>query len=195
MKKFMLIALIMALVFGVMGCDEEDDSSNSGNGGSQDMSIGEITITNLPAKITINQVDKGDTFKIYLNASNSSSQNSSPVAKGVAKLSINGTLDANGNYSVKIKLQNPNSSNDTNPNTNTGDWSGTASFFSVMISPEKLDGDGENAIIVKGGYTLNKGKETCSWDSLIDLRGIGRTSEIKALYDSIIVNDNEITKQ
>jgi len=192
-KKILLGVLILTLVFGLIGCDDDEEEVE------QDQSIGEITITNLPASIQVyDSVNKTYTnttntaFKIYINASNSQNESDLPVAKGVAKI--------NGNTSVKIQLQKPNSASVLDPNTNTGSWSGTANYFSVVITPQSVASNTVNAIIVKGGYTLNKGKETCSWDSLMDLRtiaipGVDYTSKIQALYNSIIVNDDDITKQ
>jgi hypothetical protein len=175
---FLLISLSLFLFFG---CQEEPE---------EDLSISEITIYNIPASIPINNGSGSNTaFKIYLNASNSQKASAPPVAKGVAKL---GT-PSGGKHTVTIKLQNPNKSSDKNPNTNTGPWSGTANFFSVMISPQSVTTDGINAVWIKAGLTLNKGKQILIWDSLMDFRKMGFTSESQALYDGIILEDSEIS--
>jgi len=190
-KKVLLGVLVLTLIFGLMGCEDDD-------GGKKKETIepiGEITITNLPANIPVDGKDgtSNPAFKIYLNASDSQSESELPVAYGLAKFSEE-TLTDDGKYSIKIQLRKPNSPG-TDPNTTTEPWTGTAKYFSVAICPENLNGEGINAIIVKGSMTpLNKGKETCSWDSLLDLRKMDMISKIQALYDGIIVNDNEITK-
>jgi len=178
---FLLISLPLFLFFG---CEDEPE---------EDMSISEITIYNIPANIPVAGGNSSNpAFKIYLNASNSRSESAPPVAKGLAKLS-QGTLK-DGKYSVKIKLQKPNSASDKDPNTNTGPWSGTASFFSVMISPQSVVTDGIDAVWIKAGMTLNKGKAMCAWEGFMDFRVLGFASESQALYNEIILQDSEIAK-
>jgi len=180
---FLLISLSLFLFFG---CEEEEPE--------EDMSINEITISNVPASIpTADESGSNPAFKIYLNASNSQDPTVPPVAKGVAKL---GT-PSGGKYSVTIKLQNPNSASDKNPNTDTGSWSGTAKYFSVMISPQSVAGKGQDAVWIKAGMTLDKGKKECSWDSLIDFRtsSLVDPKQAEALYNDIIGYDPEIIKE
>jgi len=170
----------------------------------EDISISEITVYNIPAEIPVfgKEDVSSPAFKIYLYASDSQSELDQPAAKGTAKIS-EGVLE-NGTYSVTIKLQNPNSDDHDDPNEDTGPWSGTANYFSIMISPKYRTSDGVNAVWIKGGTTFNKGKKNCDWESLMDFRGImkedpqdtmefGKKSQ--ALYDEIILKDNDIKDQ
>lgn len=181
---FLLICLPLFLCFGCVDDEPEED-----------MSISEITITNIPTSIPVKDKETtNSTFKIYLNASNSQSPTDPPVAKGVAKF---GTLSGD-KCSITIKLQNPNSGSDKNPNTNTGSWSGTATYFSVMISPQSVATDEINAVWMKAGMTLNKGKKECNWNSLMDSRSPGSLvdqTQVQALYAGIIIQDPDITKE
>ena len=178
MKK--IIAVILFAFAFFIGC--KDDSE-------EDVSIGTITITGIPAKILVNGSNPKDTYKVYLNASDSQSENDLPVAKGVAKTDPD-RKQANGTYIVIINLQNPNPPGDKNPNLYTGPWSGTARYFAVVISPQTVHG--VDTISAKAGFTLNKGKAVCNWDSLIDLR-TAYPEKINALYRDIVSEDDEIT--
>jgi len=199
---FQLICLIALLCFG---CDEEETE--------EDLSIGEITVYNLPAKIPVfgsNPEVSYASYKIYVNASNYQSEDEDPAAKGVAKFSDG--KEENGKYSVTIKLLKPNDPNDPNnhnddPNFDTGAWKGTAKYFSITIAPEFKTDDKDNIIWMKGGTTLNIGKKNQNWEEgLINFRelmenGSERDKEFyanktRALYDGIIVKDSDIkTKQ
>jgi len=108
----------------------------------------------------------------------------------VAKL----VTPSGGKYSVTIKLQNPNNASDKNPNTNTGPWSGTAAYFSVMICPQSVKVNGINAVWIKAGMTLNKGKAMCNWETLMDFRILGFADKSQALYNDIILQDTEIER-
>jgi hypothetical protein len=185
--RLAFFTLISLSLFLFLGCEEEEPE--------EDMDISEITITNLPASIPVADGSGSNTaFKIYLNASNSRKPTDPSVAKGVAKFS-DGTQKGE-KYSIKIKLQKPNSGTDKNPNNVTGSWSGTASYFSVMISPQSVAGKGQDAVWIKAGMTLDKGKKECSWDSLIDFRTstLVDQEQAEALYNDIIGNDPEISK-
>ena len=185
---FFLLTGLSLLLF--LACEEEPTTQE------ENMSISEITIYNIPANIPVkgNTSVTNEAFKIYLNASNSQDPTVPPVAKGVARFSTGTNKD--GKYSIKIKLQKPNIPSDKDPNTNTGQWSGTANFFSVMICPQSVASDGINAIWMRAGMTLNKGRKECNWDSLFDSRtnSLVKPEQIQALYNDIILNDDEITK-
>ncbi|MCL2881099.1 MAG: hypothetical protein FWF29_12720, partial [Treponema sp.] len=125
-----LLSIICMFVFLCLtGCPTE--------GSSADKSIGEITIYNIPAQITVNGSDAApnDTFKIYLNASNYQVDNKPPAAKGVAFISSGVKDPVSGTYSVQIELQKPLPADEHDPNFQTDPWSGTSNYFSVMISP------------------------------------------------------------
>jgi hypothetical protein len=192
--KITAIALFLCVFFA--GCDDGNNEEG--------YSIGEITIYNIPAQIPVfdNEAVSVPAFKIYLNASNTQSENDPPAAKGLAKLSEEGTL-ADGKYTVTIKLQKPNPSGEEDPNADTGSWSGTANYFSVMISPANITEYGVKAVWVKAGTTLNKGKKNCDWDSLKpDFRTLIRedpddkmefAKKANALYTDIVCKDPDIT--
>jgi hypothetical protein len=139
-------------------------------------------------------------FKIYLNASNSMSEDDPPAAKGVVKFS-DGTLK-DGKYTITIHLQNPNSPEQEDPNADTGYWSGTATFFSLMIRPADTSEHGANAIWVKAGTTLDKGKNRLNWEEMLpDFRETMKTDpgdifefakKTNALYNSIVCKDRDI---
>jgi len=184
---FLLTSLSLLLFFA---CEDEPTTQE------EDMSISEITVYNVPVNIPVKDKDTvNEAFKIYLNASNSQDPTVPPVAKGVARLSAGTKND--GKYSIKIKLQKPNTADDKNPNTDTGSWSGTANYFSIMISPQSVASDGINAIWMRAGMTLNKGKKECNWETLIDSRTnpLVKPEQIQALYNDIILNDGDLQSQ
>jgi len=192
MKKIMAIFLFLFIFF--TGCKEEPE----------DYSISEITITGIPAQIPVfgNDSVLNDTFKVYLNASNSQSENDLPVAKGLVKVT-EAMKQADGTYTVTIKLQKPNPADNKDPNLDTDPWSGTANYFSVVISPKDVSA-GAETIWVKAGLTLDKGKENSVWDSTVfmDFResmrknpedNMGFAIKTKALYNEIVCRDPDIT--
>jgi len=183
--KLVLSALFLLSVLCFAGCPEDV---------TEDKSISEVTITNIPEHISVNNNENASapTFKVYLYASNHMEADKPPVAKGLIK--VTNPMLSNGTYTVKLQLQNPNPDNDVNPNLNTGSWSGTAIFFSVMISPQETSVNGVDSVWIKGGYTLDKGKMNINWNNLIDFRGSSMNFDDKAeaLYDDIICNDPDI---
>jgi len=182
---FQLISLPLLLCFG---CGDEPEEE-------ENLPISEITVYNVPANIQVaGGTNTLPTFKIYINASDFQDENKPPAAKGVAEISKGTRLD-NGKYSITIKLQNPNSVGNDDPNEDTGTWSGTAAYFSIMICPQSVVEYEVNAVSMKGSMSpLNKGKENCDWDSLIDLRAVNMDSKIQALYEKIILKDTEIER-
>jgi len=190
MKKILAIILFLCIFFAA--CDD---------GQEEDYSIGEITITGIPAQIPVlgNESVKNNTYKVYLNASDSMKENEPPAAKGVMVITPAMKQD-DGTYTVVIKLQKPNPADEPDPNYDTGPWRGTANYFSVMISPDTITADGANAIWAKGGTTLNKGKARYNWETkgFMDFRdpALSEAMEFpqktKALYDDIVYKDPEI---
>jgi hypothetical protein len=203
MKKNKLCAVVFHIIFFpvislflllcLIACLEEPE---------EDTSIGEITIYNIPERIPVfgNETVSVPFFKIYLNASNTQSKDDPPAAKGVAKFS-DGKLEK-GTYTITIQLQNPNPPDKKDPNEDTGLWSGTANYFSLMICPEDVSGYGVDAVWVKGGTTLNRGKESLDWESknLPDFRAsmkleddpLGAAEKTQALYADIVCKDGDI---
>jgi len=194
MKKIMAITLSFCVFFAA--CEDSQE---------EDYSISEITIYNIPEEIPVfgGDTDSVPAFKIYLNASNSQSETDPPAAKAVAKVT-EGKLE-NGKYTVTIQLQKPNPPDKEDPNLDTGSWSGTASYFSITISPQDVSAHGVNAIWVKAGTTLNKGKKSCDWNSrsLMDFRELikndpedrmGFAKKATALFTDIVCKDPDIIK-
>ena len=201
MKNNKLFAVLsVALILLVSGC---------GDSPSGDIDIGEITITNIPARIFVwdpatNSATEASnpTFKVYLNASDSMEPTDPPAAKGLVRVSPQ-MLQSDGTYTVTIQLQNPNPAfgepgYSANPNMNTGSWSGTARYFSIMISPQNTVPHGVNAIWAKGVNNLDRGKRTISWDdrTFVNFR-ISNMPAMKdreaSLYNDIVRFDPDIT--
>ena len=191
------VALLLALYFS--GCG--DDPSN-------DISIGQITIYNIPATIQVKDrpdLPKPDTFRVYLNASDSMNETDPPKAKGFVEVTPQ-MLQPNGTYTVTMQLKNPNPDfyephYDSNPNMETGPWMGTAWVFSIMISPKNTVLYGEDAVWAKGNYDLNKEKENWDWNNPMDFRNqllreqLNLGPKLTALYNDIVCADpNVITE-
>lgn len=208
LKKIIVLPLFLCIFF--IACEEGDD----------DYSISEITIYNIPKKIKVQGSDPeeaNDTFKVYMNASNSKAADVLPVAKGVAKITGDKSesdnrytvkSESNDTYTVTMKLQKPNPKNGDDPTRETGPWSGTASFFLIVLSPQ-LDSDdlkdcaGVKKIWAKTGFTLDIGKERCNWKNdkifinfrnpaLSDAMGLDKKTE--ELFKGIVMQDPEIIK-
>jgi len=168
--------------------------------------ISKITISGIPASFPLEGSTPSvplETFKVYLNASNSQSPNVPPAAKGVARVS-NATKQIDGTHTVTIQLQNPNPPNITDPNHPTADWSGTATYFSVVLSPKETKKYEENniavrAIWIKASQYLNEGKSNITWDKglTVDFRKPlsiygNLTPQAEALYRDIVRADKDI---
>jgi len=187
MSKFAAVCLLFALCFA--GCGEDKPEG--------DYSVSAITIHNIPLQIPVryNETEKNDTFKVYLLASNSMNPDDLPVAKGLVTVTPDMLVDGTS-YTVTIDLQKPNAKRGDDPNLPTGPWSGTASFFSIVISPKPADKVED--IWVKAGMTLNKGKENMDWggSGLLDSRSSGSLitpKQVDALYKEVVSLDPEIT--
>jgi len=164
--------------------------------------ISQITITNIPAKFPLEGEDenKQETFTVYLNASNSTDHTKPPVAKGWMDIS-KATEQGTDMYTVTIQLQNPNPADDKDPTKDTGNWTGVASYFSIVLSPKSPEdhkGDDDlavKAIWIKGGLDLNGNNSTVSWAKLLNafreyipIAG-DTTDQGKALYKDIVKAD------
>ena len=190
----------VALLLCFSGCPVDDDKS-----------ISEVTIYNIPAEIPVLESNPRvytPSYKIYLNASDSQDDKDPPKVKGVALIS-DGVFDAaTGTYTVTIKLQKPNKpGGDENPNNDTCSWSGTANYYSLMLSPQDTSVYGQNAVWAKGSMeSLNKERRRIDWSGATDLKDFTKYIEsgemsyldfrgkLKALYDRCIWNDPDITK-
>ena len=184
----------------------------SSDGSTDDLSVSEITIYNIPKDIVVDGSQpevSNPVYKVYLNASDYREADKPPKTQGFIK--VTPSMLVNDKYTVTIALRKPiiNLSGSNNydptidPNEDLGPWKGTANNFSLMISPKEINvGDGENAIWVKGGMTLNKSKASINWESVSDildfrspaLAGLNLAEKTKALYDDLISRDPDITK-
>ena len=189
MKKIMAITLFLCVFF--IGCEEEPE----------DKSIGQIIITGIPAKIPVydNESVENETYRVYLNASNSQDPDKPSAAKGLAEVTP-AMKQPNGTYTVTIQLQNPN----PDPNYASGSWSGTANYFSIVISPKDVTTDKENAIWAKASINpLDKGMANCDWNSIpMDFRVLLKSDpedklkineKLMAMYNNIVCKDSTIT--
>ena len=199
-------ALGLFLILFLAGCPDKPE---------EDYSVSLITIYNVPLKIPVkdNAAEANSTLKMYLIATNSLSYEVPYQCKGVVWMSLDSESttknqafrnkvtvnEANNTYTVKMQLLKPNPGWGTagynwNYNLDTGFWSGTANFFTVLISPDTTVPHGVNAVWIKAGYTLNKGKLNIDWDKLINSRSPGPITEkqINDLYRDIITNDPEV---
>ena len=200
MKNFKLtLTGALLLIVLASGCGEDP-------AGNKD--IGEITITHIPADIPVwdpetnaNSSQANPAFKIYINASDSMDPTDPPKAKGLAFI-LDGVQTGN-TYTVTIPLQNPNpgfgeDDYDPDPTIGTSPWSGTARYFSIMISPENTVPHGLNAIWAKGVNNLDRGKQTISWNNPTFVNFRGQTAQAMkdreaALFSDIICSDPYIT--
>lgn len=210
MKNMMLCLLF---VLCLAGCPEKPED---------DYSIGRITIINIPMEIPVrfNTTVKNPTYKAYIFASDTTSIDDPYVTKGVVWLDSrdnakntarNGSVtknEENNTYTVTMQLQKPNpgfnaegqivnSVSYWDPNLITENWSDTANFFTVILSPQDTVGHKVNAIWIKGGYTLNKGKSIMDWEKLINSRIPGPMDEaqINAIYGNSITDDQDIATE
>ena len=208
-KLHALCVTAMAFFFlQIAGCLVEDEIDESRFG------VGYITIKDIPPEIPVHNsnAQPAQTYKIYINISDSDKETDPPKAKGVARIS-DGILQDDGNYTVTIPLQNRNPVDGEpdygiegydNPNLGTGPWSGTAFFFSVMISPQNTSEHGVNAVWVIAGYDLNRAKQNMSWNvrplnqnfrSSFLFNQLNLGPKLNALYNDIIVKDPHITTE
>ena len=203
-------ALICLFVICLAACPPEPDN---------DISIGEITIYNIPFSIEVagKPGTSNHTYKIYVNASNYMDEDKPPAAQGFVIVTSDMLDEVTNRYTVKIPLRTPkinlkpnldgtpNMNNppghiydpEQDPNEDLGPWKGTANFFSVLISPKNVETDGVNAIWAKGSMdSLNKSVANLDWNALMDFRNpelielIGGRS--KALFDDIVKRDPNI---
>ena len=187
-------AILCLFVFCLSACPPEPED---------DMTIGEITISNIPVSIPVFGSDSltNPTFKIYVNASNYMDDDKPPAALGFLKITSDMLED--NTYTVTIQLLDPvinlkpdkyGNESEYNPepynpllpiDANHGPWKGTANFFSVMISPEDVT-DGVKTIYAKGGIGLDKSKACIKWENkvednkvdLMDFRDSGNISSL-----------------
>jgi len=196
---FASIVVVLITVVCFISCPDGDEV--------EDRSVSSITLFNIPAKIPVDTTkgngsagEPADTFSIYLNVSNHMSSGEVgrellPEAKGYAQFK-DATLESNGTYTITVHFMDPNTGYGMPPyNWRDKPWKGTASYFSVSISPKDITKNGLDDVWVRGGLTLNKGKERYDWTKLIDFRKTGTldyTDQANELYHLIISADKNI---
>jgi len=148
-------------------------------------------------------------FSIYLNVSNNMSSGEVgkellPEAKGYAQFFkpgsttvLNGNVkEENGKYTVTVYFMDPNTGYGMPPyNWRDKEWRGTANYFSVSISPQDITTNGLGDTWIKGGLTLDNGKDRWDWEKLMDFRNtstIDYTDQADELYHLIVSADKNI---
>jgi hypothetical protein len=208
--KILLCWVVLCIPF-FTGC--EDDNSHN------DLSVSEITIFNIPVQIPIDNLGGGshNTFKIYLNASDSMDPDKPPTAQAFKKfvkedgVSLNEgvTRDANTNtYAITMPLRKPiinlkgtpGYDENLDPNKDDGPWSGTALNYSVTIVPKDVTG-GADVIWVKGSTGFDKSKARLDWNDngLMNFRNpdfadppLSLPSKTKALFEDVVCQDPDL---
>jgi len=198
MKKIIAVILFLCVFF--TGCKEEEE----------DLSISQITITGIPAQIPVfgkeneTPVPSNETYRVYLNASDDMDPDKRSAVKAKGWWDMVPTT--NNTCTVTIQLKNPNPLDGSlDPTIDTGSWSGTAKYFSVVISPQDVSADRENAIWAKASIKpLDKGMAICDWNSLTDFRAILKNPQnvmyqniqhnLDVIFDDIICEDPDLTR-
>ena len=167
-------------------------------------------------------------YKLYLTASNTSDEDKPAAAQALVMLTPD-MLEENGTYTVTFELRkpitnlrdrpdgSPNPYNPKNngknghyipeldPNDDLGPWSGTATFFSVLLSPQDVSVDGQNLIWIRASSkkSLNKDLKNCDWNSNLDvdfskaiakgeLLSMDLEKKQKALFEDMVCRDPDI---
>ena len=145
---------------------------------------------------------KSSPFSIYINVSDHMDHTDKngnlllPVAKGYAQFTEAELDPVKRTYTITVNFMDPNPGFGMPPyNPSDKPWKGTAKYFSVSISPYDITEYGLDEVWVKGGLTLNKGKETIDWSRFIDFRKTGTIDysyQADELYKLIISADKNI---
>ena len=213
MKKNQIIRLFpffVACIFIIFfsGCGDEDTA--------EDKTVDRITIFNIPEFIVVDNpvrnashpyyrlenVDKkSPPFSIYINVSNNMDHTDKegnlllPEAKGYAQFE-DAKQESDKTWTITVRFMDPNPGFGMPPyNHKDKPWKGTANYFSVSISPYDITEYGLDEVWVKGGLTLNKGKERYDWNKFIDFRKTGMidyTYQADELYKLIVSADRNI---
>jgi hypothetical protein len=179
-------------VLALSGCKDAPET---------DLSVGEITISNIPKTYTDNKGEPQSSYKVYVNASNSRDEKEKHAAQGTFTLLEDDlstvkdgvtVSDDGSSYTVTIKLYNPlpdESYKNADPDdTGGGEFFGTVLNFSIAISP-KVAPSAEALFVKASMMPLDKSTSKCDFQKLsIDLWSYFENKVI-ALYDGIIVHD------
>ena len=193
-------------VLSLAGCSPEPED---------DYSISKITISNIPEKIPVSVgypeppplvTTYNDTYKIYLNASDYMEADKPHKAQATA-LIADGDFDAaSGTYTITLELRKPIlGAYGADPDENDGPWSGTANYFSVVLSPRDVSADGQRAIYIKASdKALNRGMANIDWtkDLTVDFNKaiaegvtiMNLAEKAERIYEDIVLKDDAITR-
>ena len=168
-------------------------------------------------------------YKLYLTASNTMDDDKPAVAQALIKLTPD-MLQENGTYTVTFELRKPiinlrnrpdgsaNPYNPTNngnngfyipeldPNEDLGPWSGTANYFSVLLSPQDVSVHGQNSIwiVSPGQRSLNRDLKNCDWNTSLNVVDFSAAivanqllfmkleEKMKALFEDMVCRDPDI---
>ena len=161
-RDLMIIGFLFLLIC-FSGCED-----------AKEHPISTITITNIPVNFLIHGSSVSvDTYKVYVNGSNTQSARLGPAAaKGHAY--VDSSTLVNGSHTVTIQLHEGNDINGVDPNADTPVWSGTTQNFTIYITAKNTGTNAHNAIWAKGGLTFDESKAQIDWNiggmSLIDFR-------------------------
>jgi hypothetical protein len=173
-KSFYIgLMVFLALIPGFAGCSGMPESR-----AGEDYSTDSIVIHNIPLS-----VHGQPAYKVYVYVTNSMSQHDRHKAQGTALL--------DGATSITIPLYEPlDDYRGKDPDDYGKPWSGTGSYFSVIISP--LDAPGKEAILVKGGQALNKPNREHDFKRLISISESSMfANKVEAIYTEIIRADRQ----
>ncbi|MCL2211481.1 MAG: hypothetical protein FWB95_06135 [Treponema sp.] len=202
----LFVAFLFLFIFA--GCGEEPTE--------EDKTVSSITLFNIPEYIVVdnpvrsethpyyheNTNKKSEPFSVYINVSNNMDHTDKegnlllPEAKGYAQFKDAVFDETTRTYSITVNFMDPNPGFGMPPyNWRDKQWKGTANYFSVSISPYDITEFGLDEVWVRGGLTLNKGKESYDWTKLIDFRNtntIDYTYQADELYKLIVSADRNI---
>ena len=171
--KSFYIGLIVSLVLvpGFAGCSGMPESW-----AGEDYGTDSIVIHNIPLS-----VNGRPAYKVYAYVTNSMSQHDRHKAQGTALL--------DGAASITIPLHEPPEDyRGKDPDDYGPPWSGTGSYFSIIISP--ADAPAKEAILVKGGQALNKSNREHDFNRLISISESSLfAGKTEAIYTEIIRAD------
>jgi hypothetical protein len=202
-RKTLLFSFTAAAALGVLcffSCQPELEE--------EDITVSKITIYNIPDKIPVagKPLTQNETYKIYLSASDSM-DDTVPHQTQTTGFVRNGTFDAaSGTWSITLDLRKPMPGHDGDPDENNGGpWSGTANYFSVVITPKDVSEDGKDSIWIKASQKpLNIDMKDCDWEVLdTDFRAMAPgvanmldiPTKIRRLYEDIVLKDvDDITR-
>lgn len=170
-SKLLLRGLGPLLALGIAGCAGMPQPAD-------EYSTETITITNIPLT-----VHGQPAYKIYVYVSDSMSQRDPHSAQSAALL--------NGVSSLTMRMYHPPADYPgKDPDDHGEPWSGTGSYFTVIVSPQNAPG--EESILVRAGQAFNKPNQNRNFNELIRLsESTLFADKVTAIYQSIIRADNQ----